>query len=439
MSESDSLPQPAARPRLGALAVGLLVVAGVIGFYLWLFYPRSDLHYWGTFNLFVDLHVYRWGGDYVLHHLQLYPGLIHSLEPGQEFRGPMAFTYTPFAAIFFTPLAAIGMGAMEYLWMTLTLVCLAASIWWMLRWLGHLPSQRLVVATLGIAGAMLFIEPVRTTLWYGQINLLLLALLTYDAAAPARRFGRGICTGIAAGIKLTPAFFFAYYFMTKQWRTLMVSIASAVGTIVIGFVVIFRDSAYYWTGGLLENNRIGNLELSANQSLNGAVARYIFHSPEPPQLAWLAVGIPAALLGLTAVWALHRVGQQQLGFALAGMTGAMVSPFSWGHHWVWFVPLFVVIINAAIQARSWGQRALFVVATAALYFMVGAWTETTPNPDFPGGLWVSVGWFMHSLSLEGPFSPFFREPYLIVWFVVMLAVPFIVRRCRVHTQAATAA
>lgn len=409
-------------------ALIVLAVLGCAGFAAWLLFPSSDRPYWGTFNLFTDLHVYRWGGAYVFNGLQLYPMRIHALEASEAFRDPMTFTYTPFAAVAFVPLAIIGIRAMEYFWMTASLAALALSIWWTLRWLGYDANRRLFLGTLALVGCLLFIEPVRTTLWYGQINLILLALLTYDAAAPRARLTRGIGTGIAAGIKLTPAFLWSYYLVTKKWRTLIVSVATFLVTIIIGAIVIGRDSLYYWTGGLLESSRVGLADLSANQSLNGLLAYWVFHTPDSPRWAWIAAATPAALIGLAAVWLLHRAGHEQLAFVVAGMTGAVVSPFSWGHHWVWFVPLFVVLVDAAFRARSIARCAGMWLAAGALYFLIGAWVQILPNPDQPDGVWVAVGWFMNTRAFDDSLlMPLFREPYLVVWAVCIIAAPMVAR------------
>lgn len=434
MASADAEPRGRHLPTVLVAVLGLL---GFLAFCAWLSFPASDRPYWGTFNLFTDLHVYRWGGDHVLNQVKLYPERIVSLEPGQEFRDPMTFTYTPFAAVAFVPLALMGIAAMEYFWLTGSLLCAGLTIWWMFRWLGYAPTRRLALASAALTAGMLFIEPVRTSLWFGQINLVLLALLTYDAAAPHRRRLRGIGTGIAAGIKLTPAFMWAHFLVTKQFRALVVSVATFVATIAVGAAVIPRDSWYYWTGGMLEGNRVGLLDLSSNQSVNGMLAWYVFHTPEPPLWGWLLGGIPTAVIGLAGVWALYRAGWQPLAFVLAGMTGAMVSPFSWGHHWVWFIPLFVVLVDVVARASTWAGRGLGAGLIAVLYAAVGAWIQIWPAENEPDGVWVATGWFMNSRAFEGPLSFVFREPYLLVWAATMITVPLIVRFARRSPRAAS--
>jgi alpha-1,2-mannosyltransferase len=50
------------------------------------------------------------------------------------------------------------------------------------------------------------------TMFFGQINLILLALVVADLALPASCRLKGVGIGIAAGLKLTPLVFVPYLF-----------------------------------------------------------------------------------------------------------------------------------------------------------------------------------------------------------------------------------
>jgi alpha-1,2-mannosyltransferase len=71
------------------------------------------------------------------------------------------------------------------------------------------------------------IEPVRTTLALGQINIVLMALVAFDLLLPSTWFTvagrtvgwpRGVLTGIAAAIKLTPLVFLLYFLARRDLR-----------------------------------------------------------------------------------------------------------------------------------------------------------------------------------------------------------------------------
>jgi hypothetical protein len=60
-------------------------------------------------------------------------------------------------------------------------------------------------------------------------------------------------------------------------------------------------------------------------------------------------------------------GREPYALGLVGVTGCLVSPVSWSHHWVWFIPC---LAGAATAAASRGRPAKPAVALGALYFVV---------------------------------------------------------------------
>jgi alpha-1,2-mannosyltransferase len=65
------------------------------------------------------------------------------------------------------------------------------------------------------------------------------------------------------------------------------------------------------------------------------------------QLAWLTVAMAIGVLTiLVAVWATRR-GLHLLALTLCGLSSAALSPWAWGHHWVWLIPLAVFLVHQA--------------------------------------------------------------------------------------------
>ncbi len=56
---------------------------------------------------------------------------------------------------------------------------------------------------------------------------------------------------------------------------------------------------------------------------------------------WLVAAALATVLGVWAAWACLRVGDRAAGFLAVQITGLLVSPISWSHHWVWVLPLLL--------------------------------------------------------------------------------------------------
>ena len=57
----------------------------------------------------------------------------------------------------------------------------------------------------------------------------------------------------------------------------------------------------------------------------------------------------------------HRRGHRLAGVVRCAVTGLLVSPFSWTHHWVWAVPLLIGLVTTARRrSRAWGLVAVVV-------------------------------------------------------------------------------
>ncbi|HEY6294180.1 MAG TPA: hypothetical protein VIX15_00815, partial [Streptosporangiaceae bacterium] len=60
----------------------------------------------------------------------------------------------------------------------------------------------------------------------------------------------------------------------------------------------------------------------------------------------------------------------------AALTGLLVSPISWDHHWIWIVPGIVVAAHYGVQAYGRGARrtaTAFGLMAAAIVAWFGAW------------------------------------------------------------------
>src|SRR6202000_1969009 len=109
--------------------------------------------------------------------------------------------------------------------------------------------------TLLAAAAVFWTEPVIRTLYLGQVNLVLMALIIWDLCQPGtRRSGgaqwwKGAGVAVAAGIKLVPLVFIPYLLLTRRFRAAAVACAAFAATVAAGFVGTPADSAPGWLGG----------------------------------------------------------------------------------------------------------------------------------------------------------------------------------------------
>ncbi|SDD70912.1 glycosyltransferase 87 family protein [Rhodococcus tukisamuensis] len=337
---------------LAAIATTVLLVATVDP---WL--PNTGLFMGG-----MDLDVYRNGARHVLAGLPLYTEpVIHGL----------LYTYTPFSTLMFVPVDLLPDEAGQYIWMGFNLVVLVAVVTLCWRILGYRITGRVVGVSALLSLACVFLEPVRTTLFFGQINLVLMLLVLWDTSRGETSRLRGVGVGIAAGIKLTPAYFVLYYLALRQWRAAAVSTITILTTIAVSWAVLPKDSQHYWTATFFDSTRIADEAHAANQSLRGALTR-IIGDPAPTWL-WLLLAAAVVAVSMWVVARLHRRGEALLAVTVAGFTAAVVSPFSWSHHWVWFVPLLVWTVHRALTNTWWW------LGLVALFGVAGSWAYHFPD------------------------------------------------------------
>jgi alpha-1,2-mannosyltransferase len=343
-------------PILGPVLVGLVALAVYV--LPWLPAPAAHWPLW-------DVRVYWWGGR------QAAAGGAALYAPG----APFGFTYPPFAALLFSAGAAARVDAMKIALTAGSLVALTVLCGQALAAAGIRRRPEIVFAVSALA---LQTWPVAYTLHLGEVNLILAALIGTDLLRPRGdgAWWQGIGTGLAAGIKLTPLIFVAYLALTGRLRAAAVAAGTFAVTVAAGFGGLPGPSRTFWLGGVFyDQNRIGDPANPSDQSLAGVVAR-LAGTADPPRLWWLVAVLATGLAGLAvAVWA-HRRGYRMAGFCCCAVTGLLVSPISWTHHWVWAVPLLVWLIAAAWRRRSaaWALAAV----TAAVVF-----SDYTPLP-WPG-------------------------------------------------------
>jgi alpha-1,2-mannosyltransferase len=310
-------------------------------------------HGWG----FVDLTVYRYGGEAVLRGAHLYD---------LRFPGALAFTYPPLTALTFTALTVPSPELLRPLLTGASLLLLPLMLGFALRLrpldvsLGRDRAIRLALLASALA---IWLEPVWTTLRYGQVDLLIGSLILYDLSRPdASRF-KGAGVGLAVALKLTPAIFALYLLLSRRVRAAVVCACVFLATVALGFVLVPGDSRAYWGGAFLDSGRVGRIENAANQSLRGAFAR-LAHSTDV-QTVWLCAAVVIALAGLTLAARAGRRGDDVQGVSLCALTGLLVSPISWSHHWVLAVPALMLLAMDA-----WRRRAPVVLGAAAAVAIV---------------------------------------------------------------------
>ena len=306
---------------LWAAAIGVCIIASIVLPMLW----QHSL---------VDLKVYRLGGSTLLHD----PSRLYDVQLAGTV---LPFTYPPFAAIVMVPFALLPWPVAAVVWTLGTVLSLVAI------WRLSVPlSSALLLAV--VAGSLL-LEPVRETLGFGQINLMLCALILYDVLDRTHH-RRGLWIGVAAGIKLTPLVFLAFLAVTRQWRALAHASAGFLATVVLGFLIAPHASRQYWTSLVSDPTRTGGLAFASNQSWNAFLIRLTGDLDGGGPL-WYVLVLLTGLGGLWLCRVLWLRDQRLAAVSICGLIGLLCSPVSWSHHWVWVIPLGVALLQ--VVAPRW--------------------------------------------------------------------------------------
>jgi alpha-1,2-mannosyltransferase len=368
------LRRPASRwARVALVAVNLAAVTAFL-----LSYSRHGVDF-GPYR--IDLGAYRAGGQAWLHGQSLY-GQVPVI---QGLRLP--FTYPPIAAVVLAPLALVPMAVAGTV-LTVGSIALAVVVLRMfLRRLAG-PAAEPVWAALRLLPVALLLEPVRSTLAYGQINILLMALVTLDCLTAEPRWPRGALVGLAAAVKLTPAAFVLFFLLRRDYRAAATAGVSFTVVTAAGFVLAWHDSVRYWTSVVYQTGRIGDPVIAANQCIQGVLARAGLdpHSL-PGAAAWLALSALVVMVAWRGMRRAFAASQDCWALSLNAFAALLISPMSWSHHWVWCAPALLTLADLGRRHRN--RLAMTFAAVGVVLFVTAPqwWIGKFAGPELRWAAW----------------------------------------------------
>ena len=341
-------------------------------------FPGGTLMPWRP--VMVDLDVYRQAGSVVLAGADFY-----------DLPGPLQFLYPPIAALLAVPLALMPAWLVQVGWTVASALLMVAV---MHRY--GLSGWPLGFAS---AGAIWAVVPVSQTLAFGQLGIVLVALVVLDLApGPSvlggrRRLPEGVLTGVAAALKLTPMIFVLYLLAARRWRPALVATLTAAGATVAAAVVLPAASLDFW--GRLARGDTGlghSLIYYTNQSVLANSVRIFDLSPTGTLLG-LAGSAVVVGLGVWAATTWHRQGEVRFAVCVCGIAGLLASPVSWLHHFVWVVPLGLALVDL-------GRRAVLPTWLQVLGWLFVGWVLVSPYRRLPNGadLELQWSWWQHGLA-----------------------------------------
>ena len=321
----------------------------------------------------VDLDVYRLAGQVLLDGGDFY-----------QLPGALQFLYPPFAALLAAPLALLPVGLVQVGWTIAGALMIVAVLhrWGQTGW-------RLSLWSTGVVYVVL---PVSQTLAFGQLGIILVALVALDLAPGPRVLRRrllpeGTLTGVAAALKLTPMIFVLYLLAVRKWRVALTATIAAGALTMLAAIILPGASLDFWGRLVHGDTGLGHsLIYYTNQSVYADFVRAFRLAPAGSVLGLLA---SAAVVGLgvwaAAVW--HRAGEVRFAVALCGVASLLASPVSWLHHFVWVVPLAFSLVELVRRRPPVRPTWLIVLG----WVFVG-WVVVSPYRRLPNGADLELEW-----------------------------------------------
>ena len=320
--------------KLYGLPTVVTLLAALIGVIVYRFsiFDGNSAFVW---RVPLDLKIYWLAGGEVAQGADLYDN---------AYIGDLPFTYPPFSGTLFTWLSTLDDAPLILLWQGGTALALFTVIMLVLRERGLKLSPAMWLLGILLLCCTPANEPVHGTLFFGQINIFLMLLVALDIL-PRKRALPGIGIGLAAGMKLTPAYMGLVLLFQKRWWQAIIAILTFAVTVAIGFVTI-PDAADFWTDAIFKSSRVGEHTNPGAQSIRSVMVRAWGIDGG---WIWLAAVVVVFILTCLALRTAMKHRNNSAALALAGISSCLVSPFSWYHHWVWTVPLAVVVLVAVNQ------------------------------------------------------------------------------------------
>ncbi|MFI6869001.1 glycosyltransferase 87 family protein [Nocardia sp. NPDC050406] len=363
---------------------------------------------------FIDLQVYRLGIETLREGGDMYGQL-----PQTTIGIGLPFIYPPFAALVLAPFALLPWDVARFAFFITSVAALALSLYLVARrvWPGEDRRRLALFVTCCATPLALLLEPARSTLDFGQVNLLLMALVVADCLTEKPKWRRGMLVGIAAAVKLTPAAFVLYFLIRKDYKAAITAAVTGAVATALSFLILPDASMKYWFGGLGNVKGLSGSAFHTNQSIQAVLARFEIQKPLFT-IIWLVLG--AALLALVVAAMRQAIDFPPLMLGINAVFTLLVSPISWSHHWIWIAPVLLGMFGYATRQPWRGAAGWYVVtAVTAAVFVYG------PQNWLPDGENRESAWT--------PWQHFIGNTY--IWLSVLLVALFLVTRRRAASPA----
>jgi uncharacterized membrane protein len=275
------------------------------------------------------------------------------------------------------PFGLLEHGSAFFLWNVFTFPCFVCAIWIAAYECAVRPTGRCVALASGLSVAGLTCHPLYQQVIQGQFNALLTFLLA--AAWAFDRRGRlalsGASIGLAAALKLFPAFLCLYFLAARRWRALITAVVVFLILNIAAVGVLGMEPCRAYVTDVLPavsreySTRWNNLSAPAYwlrlfDPLPSSRVLPIADSPLIGRVLALASQVTITLLVLRVGWRACDRPARDRAFASAVVAMLLVSPITWPHYLIMLVFPAAFLFGAVSRG---GARLGLIVLLAILW------------------------------------------------------------------------
>lgn len=244
---------------------------------------------------------------------------------------------TPFSALPVMPFSWLPILEAKRAWLVTNVGLLTAAVYFLSRQCG-LGYRKAWLITLCA------VIPLRTSFLFGQMHILVLALLVaaYICHMRGRQIGSGCCIAVAAALKVYPIFFCVYFLIKRRWMALAATVICLCLCLIGSYLVAGRAAMSAYVFQQLPRSlqgESGDPFLPALTSSSAMFHRLFLYEPELN---------PDPLVSSPALYALvYPLWQAMLaGIVLSRMRSGFVADAREALEWSAFVCLLLFLSSA---------------------------------------------------------------------------------------------
>lgn len=329
-----------------------------------------------------------------------YLGLVKA--PGTEWHWSVN-VHPPTSVLLGVPFQAIDYWNAFLAWNLTSLAALAVSLWLIVR---ELKIQFSIQCFLPLLSCLLLFEPLWQQTIQGQLNLILLLILTgvWVADRHDRPLLAGTLAGLALTTKLFPGFLFVYFLFQRRWKALAAGTFSVVAFTALTMLLagpnayvtywneVFPTTGQWWSAW-------NNASLAGFWFKLFAVEQYGRHlTPLVGNMMYARIGTMVSwgivlIVLLPIIWKARSREERDHAFGLTLTAMLLISPVTWEHYFLLlFLPLTLVWMT--LPETGLRRRLLAIVVV-----IMGMPLMTIGNIVIPGGFFGGTAGPAHTLLL----------------------------------------